>query len=695
MVKLTSDRSALQGRTTRTKVVRTLAAIFLFLLPLAYVAYLSATVIHEVLGHGLTSLMFGGRFHGFVIHADGLGYAVIDGYEGHEVAVLAAGVVVSLVVGMALLILSTRTRRPLFGVALLLFAAMLLESATTYAAWGSLSAQAPSDFGRIVRLLGGPKTTTHVALSVGFGVAWMATTVLWMRALLRRLEDLLGPLAMARAIAVYLCFAALDAGFWLLFDWNQVTPGLGRTPAQVGIALDCAVLAVLMAKRRTAVEPMIVTRTHWCRAVIGTWAGAAAVVAILLATSNTGAGASASDSPHRSRRGVSDDGPFRRYVDELRAAGRPTSLRQLAGEGPRDAENAAPELQAVLDAINERFGTESTWPRIGPWGTSDVRLEDETPERIAELRTFLAPFGQYFARVASALDRPRCRFPIRGPDGFEDAKGTATVRHLARLLGAQSVVAAEPAERIESARTLLRLAEKNEPVLVIDWMVGPAAAVQAIKGIGSGVETGALDATTTRAAVDGVLRDDWTSRGPKWLIANVTQTVSMVRAALDGDVPADVERIIEMSTFRATAPLVEGLRVVDAAARVQPASRAEYLRSALAFQEQLAAAKDTHAFVVGKGVQLLVRADAASRLARVALAVADRRARTGQFPASLNELATDFSGDVPTDPFTGAPFVYERTDSGVRIASLGRLPEEIPHEEDERTERGLVWELHR
>jgi hypothetical protein len=54
-----------------------------------------------------------------------------------------------------------------------------------------------------------------------------------------------------------------------------------------------------------------------------------------------------------------------------------------------------------------------------------------------------------------------------------------------------------------------------------------------------------------------------------------------------------------------------------------------------------------------------------------------------------------FADGVPLDPFTDAPFVYERTPAGLRIASFGRLADEDALDEETLRERCLVWDLKR
>ncbi len=46
-----------------------------FALPIAYVGIILAVVIHEVVGHGVTAVVSGGVFEGFVVYPDGGGFA--------------------------------------------------------------------------------------------------------------------------------------------------------------------------------------------------------------------------------------------------------------------------------------------------------------------------------------------------------------------------------------------------------------------------------------------------------------------------------------------------------------------------------------------------------------------------------------------------------------------------------------------
>ena len=261
---------------------RRFVAAVLLVVPLAYASLIASIVVHEVLGHGLTSLALGGRFDGFVVFPDGLGYARTGGYAGHEVAVFAAGNVVSMALGLLLLFAARRLRgRDLACIAALVPALFLIEDSGSYAFWGALSARPPSDFGRIVRILG--THDAHVALSVATGAAWVGGVVLALRELFLWIERMAGSLPTGRAVAVLASYAAIVTGFWMLFDWDQVTPGLARWPSVVGAGIDVAVMALMFQFRRADVPAAAIEPARWRRAIVVSWVASAVFVGVVLA----------------------------------------------------------------------------------------------------------------------------------------------------------------------------------------------------------------------------------------------------------------------------------------------------------------------------------------------------------------------------------------------------------------------------
>lgn len=72
----------------------------------------------------------------------------------------------------------------------------------------------------------------------------------------------------------------------------------------------------------------------------------------------------------------------------------------------------------------------------------------------------------------------------------------------------------------------------------------------------------------------------------------------------------------------------------------------------------------------------VARGEAQVSLMRLALALEEQRlagpADGGGYPERLDDLAPTFLGEVPLDPFTGKPFVYERRGDGYLLYSVGQ-----------------------
>ena len=384
---------------------------------------------------------------------------------------------------------------------------------------------------------------------------------------------------------------------------------------------------------------------------------------------------------------------FRRYVDDRRAAGKPTTLRELLGPDPPDAENAAVEIKAALEALIAELGEQDTWPKAGPWG--DVPIEEQTTEQMEELREFVKRFGPFLDRVAAALDRSRCRLPLLdAPLG--SGPGVKLMRHTAGVLSAVATADADAGRRIDAMRTLLRLGRKDEPVAALHTMVDIATAMGAVTALRAAFERNEVDAARTRAALDDLLSRTWVPNGTRFAEMSVIETASMLQRWIDGDLGADPPKWIGNTPPPPADELVAGLELLEDGARVPTSSFVDYRRATTDVWQRAKAAGGTSknlCVMLDKLADTLGRCDAMSRLGRIALAAAEYRATHGDFPASLDELKPMFADGVPLDPFTDAPFVYERTATGVRIASRGRIADEPPPDDELLRERRLVWEL--
>jgi hypothetical protein len=92
----------IRGNDTIARAVR----LIFFILPIVYVSEILGTTIHEVLGHGLSAVLLGGQFSGFIVKWDTMGWAFADLPSGapvtHHILNLASGIIVTTVCGAIL-----------------------------------------------------------------------------------------------------------------------------------------------------------------------------------------------------------------------------------------------------------------------------------------------------------------------------------------------------------------------------------------------------------------------------------------------------------------------------------------------------------------------------------------------------------------------------------------------------------------
>ena len=176
------------------------------LLPIVVVARFAGVAVHEILGHGLVSLLFGGSFYAvYVSPGQGAAYSHLPPSDGAWVAVVLAGILAELLLGLVLLLLYPRARGFLLRLFLLVLLAVLLVHTLLYMAVGALPLPASNgDTAVAVAILG------HPALAWGFVVAGLVWACVVMYAISRHLLALLGDALARHAEQTYLAL------FWVL-----------------------------------------------------------------------------------------------------------------------------------------------------------------------------------------------------------------------------------------------------------------------------------------------------------------------------------------------------------------------------------------------------------------------------------------------------------------------------------------------
>lgn len=417
------------------------------------------------------------------------------------------------------------------------------------------------------------------------------------------------------------------------------------------------------------------------------------------------------------------DEPLTAYVAAMRAAGEPTTLREAFERGaPEDgARPAWLEIYMAALVLHGHLELENDFrePEFWPWGGADTP-EEETPENLARLAALAPRLEATCDAVAAALGEPRLRFPFEEEDSprqiaeavaryrpfmralaqgeldaavkslGDDPPPAGRFRNLsARLtvekaLAGVAVASADAAKRIAACRTLLLFGRKDEPNTLLDLASDEGFLRRGVAAVRFGVERGDLDPRVARATLDPLLAGTIRDRLPAALAGERAYTIDLYRSLI-------VKGMESAARSRAAAVVVSSCEAVRRVAALGPGGTGAWIREV----RQAAAGGGAHAVVLPGVADGIVRCDAATRLARVALAVAEHHAVHGDFPRTVEELAPAFADGVPVDPYTEQPFVYSITNAGVEISSPGRLPDEKELSPETLRERCLVWTLKR
>jgi len=414
--------------------------------------------------------------------------------------------------------------------------------------------------------------------------------------------------------------------------------------------------------------------------------------------------------------------PFFAYLEERHAAGLPTSYAELEGEPPPDSDNGAPALDAAVKKLMQEHGPTSSWK----YSAFDVAFEvpDGAPwpdfltaEQTTEIGRVVAAFGAWSQERDAALSKPRMRLPPRAdPSGVPMDEVVRVLQNASRIIGMQASAAADPAARLAACRALLVMGHRGGDGQVIRRLAAMSCATSGAHCLRHGIEIGAFDPSAARAACDELLRTAFVDDVRRAMKTFAVEIIEQYRAIVEGRAATTSDRLKgwawaehrfdklwasirgkprQLDPERGMArTIVEVCRGLDAAADADASMLTSQPASwRLAHGDVLRLCEMDN--VVAKVMRSARRTDAVARLARVGMAVAEFRAQHGDFPSSLDELKPAFADGVPLDPFTDAPFVYEKTPTGVRVASAARGQDDPPIEGTTPRMMGLVWELKR
>lgn len=217
------------------------ALLLLFFLPVSYAATIVAVIAHEVLGHGGAAVLQGGTLHGFEVHWDGMGWARTtlprDASEAARVFHLAAGALVTTILGAAFLLAALRWRQRIFpALALSVAASAFVLDGSIYMFWSAYGNKPPGDFARIV-LLTGSETWRWIFMATGL-LLTVVFTLVPMKLFVRASNEwLFGTRAVSgwRRLVMPLLVGLGFAAGQVAFDWNQLVYGIGDLPEVAGV----------------------------------------------------------------------------------------------------------------------------------------------------------------------------------------------------------------------------------------------------------------------------------------------------------------------------------------------------------------------------------------------------------------------------------------------------------------------------
>lgn len=413
--------------------------------------------------------------------------------------------------------------------------------------------------------------------------------------------------------------------------------------------------------------------------------------------------------------------PSMRPLDDemarLRAAGLPTTCAEAIGDMPPDAENGALDVEAAIAALETSAGKPGTWTVTGPWDSNATGpwQESATPEQWTQLRAFLDRERPFFDRVDAGLTKPRFRFP-----DTLDVTGAPSEAYVGRslvptmqLLMTRAAAGGTAQDRVAAMSSLARLGRRIEATSLVPVMFGAASMGGAIREARNGLEDGSISAADLRRALDPELRESLLGRLPHAAPLQAVWTATVFRAYCEGKMPQfavqrswsdrlrrSVKRItahdarVELDELR-PAQVAEAVRSWADVAGLDTSSVVRLHAAVVALDARTPSDPGGVLRIVRRLARKLAELESATALARVALAVAERRAATGAWPASLDDLRDAFPDGVPLDRFTDAPFVYDPSGAKVRLASAGAFPDDNTPADPWLHDTLLLWELPR
>ncbi len=243
----------------------------LFILPIAYIAGILGVAIHEILGHGLTALLLGGEFNGFVLKWDAMGWAYCSlpstAILSDNILHLLSGIIATTVVGGLLFGCATLSKRAGLQLALWVLGYVCLMDGIPYLFWNAYHPVLPGDIGIIISQISNRQNLPVELIRWIFmffsAALFIGTTFLFWSRAFAGIEGLVLVNQQftnnSRILALLFLVILPGTAFWFLFDWNQLAPGIGILPNIVG-ALSSMAMAGILFWYKPRLQPKVTTK---------------------------------------------------------------------------------------------------------------------------------------------------------------------------------------------------------------------------------------------------------------------------------------------------------------------------------------------------------------------------------------------------------------------------------------------------
>lgn len=366
-------------------------------------------------------------------------------------------------------------------------------------------------------------------------------------------------------------------------------------------------------------------------------------------------------------------------LEEIRAAGEPTSLADLQKHEVREEDNAAPLYMQALEAMCEP----SAWPDVEALYPILEGSRTPTPTDWANAKAAIARLDGISALIEKAQSKPACQFAMypvlqgtspesakqQGASARERYDTLARLRSATRLLSAKAILCAREGRTQDVVRYSQSALRTNEAIrangTLLDYLTGVAVISIALGNMRQALtycqpsedELRQLDGALSRIDVPELYRHAIEGERVYFLAQNYEFRKAGMPST-SGDTLAYLDfmsRHLESTRMNYSAALSKGLVGPSAIDNVP-------------FYSTLT---KIIAPVTARAADARYKCEAEIACGRIFLAIQAYKGRFGSYPQTMRELRSGIGWELPKDPFNGNDLIYKRVGRGFVLYCIG------------------------